>query len=118
MRHALFALCLLLAVPTLAAEPAGAPAAAGAVRTIEIKVTDEGFVPREVRLKKGQAATLVFTRVTENTCITAIDIPDEKVKGFELPLGKPVRLTVKPRKAGVEPFHCPMGMGDGKLVVE
>ena len=116
MRKALFALVLFAAVPTLAAEtaPSGKE-----VSKVEIKVTDDGFVPSQVKLKKGQPATLVFTRVTDNTCITAIDIPDEKVKEFELPLNKAVSLTVTPKKKGVEKFHCSaMGMGDGKLVVE
>jgi plastocyanin domain-containing protein len=114
MRKALVALALLAAAPVFAAEPAskGGP-------KVEIKVTDDGFVPSQVKLKKGQPTTLVFTRVTDNTCITAIDIPDEKVKEFELPLNKAVSLTVTPKKKGVEKFHCSaMGMGDGKLVVE
>jgi plastocyanin domain-containing protein len=116
MRKALFALVLLAATPTLAAEtaPSGKEA-----RRVEIKVTDEGFVPREVKAKKGQPTTLVFKRVTDDTCITAIDIPDEKVKEFALPLNKPVSLTVTPKKKGVEKFHCSaMGMGDGKIIVE
>lgn len=99
-----------------AAQPASAPAAG---RPVEIKVTDAGFEPREVKARAGQPVTLVFTRVTERTCITAIDIPDEKVKGFELPLGKPVSLTITPMAAGVRAFHCSaMGMGGGKIVVE
>ena len=118
MRKALFALVLLAATPVLAAESAPAEAAKGGPK-VEIKVTDDGFVPSQVKLKKGQPTTLVFTRVTDNTCITAIDIPDEKVKEFELPLNKAVSLTVTPKKKGVEKFHCSaMGMGDGKLVVE
>jgi len=116
MRKALFALVLFAAVPTLAAEtaPSGKE-----VRKVEVKVTDDGFVPREIKAKKGQPTTLVFTRVTDATCITAIDIPDENVKEFQLPLNKPVSLTVTPKKKGVEKFHCSaMAMGDGKIIVE
>ena len=111
MRTLLLA-ALLLAAPALAADtPTG--------RKVEIKVTDAGFEPREVKAKKGEPLTLVFTRVTERTCITAIDIPAEKVKGFQLPLDKAVTLTITPAKAGVEKFHCTaMAMGDGKIVVE
>jgi plastocyanin domain-containing protein len=116
MRKALFALVLLAAAPTLAAEAASSGKDG---RKVEIKVTDEGFVPREVKVKKGKPTTLVFTRVTDSTCITAIDIPDENVKEFELPLNKPVSLTVTPKKRGIEKFHCSaMAMGDGKLIVE
>jgi plastocyanin domain-containing protein len=109
MRQLLIALSLFAAAPALAGEPA----------KIQIKVTDAGFEPREVKVKKGQPTTLVFTRTTEKTCITAIDIPDEKIKDFDLPLNKPVSLTVTPKKAGVEKFHCSaMAMGNGKLLVQ
>ena len=85
---------------------------------VEIKVTSDGFEPRVVKVKKGEPVTLVFTRTVERTCITAIDIPAENVKGFELPLNKPVSLTFTPKKAGEEKFHCSaMGMGNGKIVV-
>ncbi len=107
-------LALLLAVPaaTLAADaPAG--------KKIEIKVTDAGFEPREVKVKKGEPVTLTFTRTTDRTCIKAIDIPAENVKKLVLPLDKPVSVTIKPAKAGVEAFHCTaMQMGNGKIIVE
>ncbi len=107
------ALALLLAVPAVAADKAPATG-----KKIEIKVTDAGFEPREVKLKKGEPVTLVFTRTTDRTCIKAVDIPDEKVKNFVLPLDKAVSLTITPQKAGTEPFHCTaMGMGGGKLII-
>ena len=110
-------LTILVALPALAADPAPAAPAAGA--KIEIKVTDAGFEPREVRVKKGEPVTLSFLRTTDRTCIKAVDIPDEKVKNFQLPLDKAVSLTITPAKAGVEPFHCTaMGMGGGKIIVE
>ena len=119
MRHLLAALSVLAAVPTLASPPAGPAPAAGSVKEVQIKVTTSGFEPKEVKAKKGQPIALVFTRTTEQTCITAIDMPAEEVKSFELPLNKAVTLTITPKKAGVERFHCSaMGMGDGKLIVE
>ncbi|BDG07745.1 cupredoxin domain-containing protein [Anaeromyxobacter paludicola] len=112
-----FALCL--AAPALAADnkPGGGIPQGGVRR--EIKVTERGFEPREVTAKQGQPLTLVFTRTTDKTCITAIDIPDEQVKGFQLPLNKTVELVITPKKPGVERFHCSaMGMGNGKIRVE
>jgi plastocyanin domain-containing protein len=112
MRTLLIALVLLGAAPALSEEarPAG--------KKVEIKVTDAGFEPREIKLKKGEPVTLVFTRTTDRTCITAVDIPGENVKEFQLPLKKAVSLPLTPRKAGTQPFFCSaMGMGDGKLVV-
>lgn len=111
MRQLLVALAFLVAAPALAEEAPG--------RKIEIKVTDAGFEPRQVKVKKGEPVTLVFTRTTDRTCITAVDIPDENVQALELPLGKPVSVTITPRKAGVERFHCTaMGMGNGKILVQ
>lgn len=110
-------LTLLVALPALAADKA--PAAPAAGKTIEIKVTDAGFVPKEIRVKKGVPVTLSFLRTTDRTCIKAVDIPDEKVKNFQLPLDKAVSLTITPAKVGVEPFHCTaMAMGGGKIIVE
>ncbi len=119
MRRLLIAIVLLAARPALAGDSAPAPAAPDkAARKIEIKVTEDGFEPREVKLKKGESVTLVFKRETENTCMTAVDIPKEKVADFELPLNKAMSLTITPKEAGVEKFHCSaMGMGDGKLIV-
>lgn len=109
-------LVLALALPAYAADKAAAPAAG---KAIQIKVTENGFEPQEIKVKKGQPVTLTFLRTTDRTCIKAIDIPAEKVKGFELPLDKPVSLTITPAKAGTEKFHCTaMAMGNGKIIVE
>jgi plastocyanin domain-containing protein len=117
MRHLLTTLALLTAVPAFAAPPEAA--AAPKAKEVQIKVTDKGFEPQVVKAKKGQPISLVFTRTTEETCITAIDMPAEDVKSFELPLNKAVTLTITPKKAGVEKFHCSaMAMGNGKLIVE
>jgi len=53
-------LALLVALPVLAADKA--PAATG--KTIEIKVTDKGFEPKEVKVKKG------FMRLVDSVTIT------------------------------------------------
>jgi len=108
MRTLLAALVLVFAAPALAAG-----------QKVDIKVTSEGFEPRIIKVKKGEPVTLTFTRTVERTCITAIDIPDENVKGFELPLNKPVSVTITPKKAGEEKFHCSaMAMGNGKIIVQ
>jgi plastocyanin domain-containing protein len=94
-------------------------AAETAPRRIDIKVTDSGFEPRQIKVKRGQPITLAFTRTTDATCITAIDIPEEGVKEFELPLNRTVTLTITPQKKGTERFHCSaMAMGKGRILVE
>ncbi len=123
MRHLALAFALAFALPVLASEAAKAPAKAQAGekagKKVAVKVTDDGFQPAEFKVKKGEPTTIEFTRVTDATCITEVDIPAENVKEFALPLNKTVSLTITPKKAGVEKFHCSaMGMGDGKIVVE
>lgn len=88
-------------------------------RRVDIQVTDAGFEPRQVRAKVGEPLTLAFTRTSDRTCMTAIDIPDEDVKQLELPLNRTVTVTITPRKKGTERFHCSaMGMGNGRILVE
>ncbi len=126
MRRAVLAVLAVVSVLAssvpIAAEGAGEKPSAQPVaqaRRIDIKVTDAGFEPREIRVKKGEPVTLVFTRVTDRTCITAIDIPDEEVKKLELPLNRPAEVTITPKKPGVEAFHCSaMAMGNGRIHVE
>ena len=102
MRLVIALAALLAAAPALAAEapskPAPPSANVAAVRTVEIKVTEAGFEPREIKVKKGEPTKLVFVRKTDQTCITAIDIPDEKVSKFELPLDRAVALTITPKE--------------------
>ena len=112
MKRLLMSLAFLFALAQQAvADPPGE-------RRVEIKVAEDGFQPREVQLKKGERVVLVFTHVTDDTCITAIDIPAEKVSKLELPLDKPISVAITPSRAGTEEFHCSaMGMGDGRLIV-
>jgi plastocyanin domain-containing protein len=130
MRALVISVLISAALPALAvdakasktAKPAKlekAAAPAKAARRVEVKVTEKGFEPAEVKLKEGEATTIVFTRVTDNTCITAIDVPDQKIANFALPLNQAAELTITPKKKGTEKFFCSsMAMGDGRLVVE
>lgn len=93
-------------------------AAAKETRTVEISVTEEGFVPATVALKKGEPVTLVFTRKTDRTCATSVVFDEPKVKK-ELPLNKPVKVAFTPTKAGDLVYGCAMGkMVGAKLHVE
>ena len=102
------------ATPKKAAAPAKAEKA---VRTIEISVTKEGFVPAEVKAKAGETVKLAVTRKTEKTCATEIVMKDFGVNQ-PLPLDKTVVVTVKPEKAGSYRYACGMDMIAGALVVE
>lgn len=108
MRHLLLA-AALLALPFAA--PAVPP------QRIELKVTGEGFVPAEVKVKKGQPVEMVVTRTTDRTCAKQIVIKDAGISR-DLPLDKAVTVSFTPAKAGKVRYACSMDMIAGVLVVE
>lgn len=118
MRKLILTALIALPAAALAADKPATPAAAQktSVRHLDVKVTASGFEPKDLKLKKGEPTEITFTRVAEGTCITAVvGLTKNKI---DLPLNKPVTVTLTPEKTGTIPFSCPMGMGDGKVVVE
>ncbi len=108
----------VVAPPPVAAPVVAAPVAAASPRTIEIKVTEDGFQPGNVTLKKGEPVTFVVTRITDATCATELLIADTDIKA-DLPLNKPVEIAWTPTKAGQVKFGCAMDMMvSGLLLVE
>lgn len=86
------------------------------VRVVEMAVTDEGFEPSKVKVKKGEKVRLVVTRKTVRTCATEIVIKDHGVNA-PLPLGKAVTVELTPRKSGEIHYACAMGHVRGILFV-
>lgn len=86
-------------------------------RTIAIAVTSEGFVPAEVKVKKGEKIRLAVTRKVERTCATEIVMKDQGVNQ-PLPLDKTVYVELTPAKTGKIRYACGMDMITGHLVVE
>ena len=86
---------------------------------ISIKVTEKGFEPEKVRVKKGVATTLIFTRTTDATCAKQIVIPvgDQKITK-DLPLNQPVEVAVTFPNAGDVQYACGMDMVHGVLTVQ
>ncbi len=108
---------LKAAVSSLLALSLATPAMAARVvpRTVEMTVTKEGFVPAEVKVKKGEPLKLVITRKVEKTCATEVVLDGVKK---ELPLEKPVEIQYTPKRTGQIKYACAMGMIGGVLVVE
>jgi len=106
----------VLAVPLLVA--LAAPVLAGPKgRMIEMAVTADGFVPDQVKVKKGETVTLLVTRKVERTCATEIVIKELGVNQ-PLPLGEQVAVTITPKTAGKLRYACGMDMIAGTLIVE
>jgi plastocyanin domain-containing protein len=117
MRRTILPAALLALALGFAPEAQAAPKVARAAQTIAISVTRDGFVPAEVKAKAGQPLKLVVTRQVERTCATEIVMKDLGVNQ-PLPLGKPVTVTVTPKKPGAYRFACGMDMVAGVLNVE
>jgi plastocyanin domain-containing protein len=85
---------------------------------IEMKVTQNGFEPNELRVRAGQDVRLRIKRTAKTTCATSIQSPGilDKTK---LPLGETVEVAFTPTKEGTYRFGCAMGMHiGGALIVE
>jgi plastocyanin domain-containing protein len=91
--------------------------AGASARRIEITVSEKGFTPDRVSVKRGEPLQLVVTRTTDRTCAKKIVVPDANVDAA-LPLNKAVTLNVTPTKTGEMKYACGMDMLSGVLVVE
>lgn len=114
---------LLFTLPVVAAEPAKKDAApaetkapAKAAKKVELAVTDDGFVPANVPLKKGEAVRFSVTRKTDATCAKDLLIEGTDIK-LALPLNKTVEVDYTPAKSGKIKFGCAMGMMIGGVLV-
>jgi len=100
------------------APAADAKAKKGAEK-VEIAVTDKGFEPSTIEVKKGQPVELVFTRKTDQTCIKEVILDNGSSKIEKpLPLNKPVAIKTKCAKAGENKFACKMDMFKGTVKVQ
>jgi plastocyanin domain-containing protein len=101
-----------------AGTPAAAAKSAAPAKRVEIKVTDKGYEPSPITLKKDEPVTLVVTRTTERTCATEI-IVDKTDINVPLPLNKPVEIAFTPKESGKLVYGCHMGkMISGVFMVQ
>lgn len=78
-------------------------------RLIAVAVTNDGFAPSKIEVKKGETVTLRFTRSTKSECLKAIAIPDLKIEK-DLPMDTPVDVVITPEKEGPMVLQCWMAM--------
>lgn len=105
--------------------PEKAPEAAAAgekrengVRVVELSVTEKGYEPSPVSLKKGEPVKLVVTRKTDQTCATEVVMEGYNIN-TALPLNQPVEIAFTPKESGQLVYGCAMGkMISGVFMVE
>lgn len=86
------------------------------VRTVEIAVTEDGFVPARVKAKKGEKLRLVVTRKTNTTCAKEIVVKEFGINQ-PLPLDKAVTVELTPAKSGEIRYACGMDHVAGVVFV-
>ncbi len=98
---------------------AGEAKAKKGAEKLEIAITDKGFEPDKLEVKKGQQVELVFTRKTDKTCIKEVILDTGSAKVQKpLPLDKPVVIKTKFTKAGDLKYVCNMNMFSGTVKVQ
>ena len=86
------------------------------VRTVEIAVTEDGFVPARIKAKKGEKVRLLVTRRTDSTCAKEIVIKDQSINQ-PLPLQKTVTVEFTPTKSGEIRYACGMDHVSGVVFI-
>lgn len=87
-------------------------------RTIQLEVTEDGYVPSPVTLQKDVPVVLLVTRKTDKTCATELVMKDYGINQ-DLPLNEEVAIKFTPAKSGTLKYGCAMGqMIAGSFVVE
>lgn len=116
IRRAVF----LTIVVVIVASVTLARSAEKAPRRIDVSVTEDGFVPKRLVVKKGEPVTLVFTRRTERTCAkdVVIYLDDDRTITRKLPLNQSVEVTVTFQKTGERGFACGMKMHGAAIIIE
>ena len=86
-------------------------------QALKITVSKNGFEPKSIGVKKGQAVKLAFIRTDEENCGEEIVFPKQNIKK-KLPLNETVPVEFTPTESGEIGFTCGMDMLRGKIIVQ
>jgi hypothetical protein len=84
---------------------------------IRITVSDAGYTPARIEVRKGQAVKLAFVRLNTSTCGGTVVFSSLKLQQT-LPVGETVIIEIAPQATGELSFTCGMGMFKGAIVVK
>jgi len=83
---------------------------------IKVTVSNNGYEPASINVKKGQPVKLAFTRTDANNCGGEVVFAKQNITK-KLPVGETVLVEFMPTDAGEIGFACGMDMMRGKVVV-
>lgn len=109
MKKYLFALLMVLEFKNIQAKEV--------IKNLDVKVTENGFEPSEIKVTPGTHVILNVTRKTDVTCATQIKIKERSINE-ELPLNKTVKVDLGVLKKGDIRFACGMDMISGHIITQ
>lgn len=89
-----------------------------APKIIDLKVTENGFEPSEIKVKPGTHVILHVIRTTNKTCATSIQVKEKKIKASLEEENKIVPVDLGIVKKGDIRFACGMDMISGHIIAE
>lgn len=84
---------------------------------VAVTVDGEGYHPATIRATPGRPLTLVFTRNTDETCGQQLVFPSLNIRR-DLPLNRPVEVSLNAPASGSLAFTCGMNMYQGAVVAQ
>ncbi len=99
--------------PTSDQRAQAAPSASALPAAGRIEISENGFTPSRVIVENAQP--LVFRRITDHSCATAVIFPQYRIEE-PLPLNTDVSIVLPPTASGEVAFQCGVGENRGKVV--
>ncbi len=97
----------MVAAALVALPAAPAPAGQAAPRTVDLRVSHEGFRPARLRLRRGEPVEIVLRTSEAEHCFAIDGLRVEK----RVVAGKATRFVLTPAQAGDFPFYCCLESG-------
>src|SRR5947208_2778006 len=69
------------------------------IQTASVALTEKGYEPTSIKLRRGVPAHVTFTRKVSATCATEVVLPDYGIRRA-LPLNEAVTVEFTPEKPG------------------
>ncbi|WP_251554471.1 cupredoxin domain-containing protein [Neobacillus muris] len=84
---------------------------------INILVTEKGYTPNIIRVKKGSLVELQIETQLEDSCYTTFNLPDFNIQNTNLKAGT-TNISFIADKSGEFTYSCGMNMLKGTIIVE
>lgn len=97
---------------------AGCSAPSTGPQRVRVAITEAGFVPAMIEVKRGRPVEVTFSRSTEQTCGTDV-VFTTLHRGYDLPLNKEVKVELAAADIGdTLKYSCSMDMLHGMFVAK